>query len=699
MIELAAPSTIPARVLARTLLIGLISLQGVSILSWESRVSAQEDSGIVGAPIGEEEDSPPIAPPPVLEPLSPPAPPGSEPLSERRRDTSPPPSVLRERVRSEPPPLSRPGPSADRSIRSSPSLDTITGRAVIAELQPVGGQYAAVAEPPSSLVRGERLRFRYPEDEEWRILEAYAPTEVRFFDRHYEIGGICFHSFRDGDKRIQVPTLADARTLSGREEGDYGPSDRFRSFVEVQEGAPKAPRPDGNCLVWQKGRLWLNDEVSGEIDTALNQKSADRLSVSGLAPGMIYVLDPPSKVVLYAVSVDFESLIFSDLGEKKGRSDSELARVNQLMAVADTQARRDWCEARAAYEQARGQFLEEERQYYDLFLRGELDSFNLIRSGHPRPHVQLAKMVYRHENLELTVDMFSDHQGQVLFPGKALLWINQAIPVEGTAFEFEISDKSDPAFVGFDTRFKSDGTTLLAEERTKGAGAWIPRSVMVETYTYATFRPPTPGGPSEYLLDVTTDITGSLKHLEKEMIVNSRLGTLRLTPDSLQIDLNPELLISPVPMEKIFRDIMVGPMDLRGWILGRRTSAHRLFDRVPMLPDPVVDAIESGVDELAMRMHEVEKERSARSLNWKLEPASLAVRLARTAIEGHLSLELEIKDVDGVSARVVRTLQPEVDLIDFAARSVAANRENVYFNQFQKLTAPQWRNLVGGVTP
>jgi hypothetical protein len=60
---------------------------------------------------------------------------------------------------------------------------------------------------------------------------------------------------------------------------------------------------------------------------------------------------------------------------------------------------------------------------------------------------------------------------------------------------------------------------------------------------------------------------------------------------------------------------------------------------------------------------------------------------------------MEVKDADGVSAKVVRTIQPEVDLIDLSARSVAANREYIYLNQFQKLTIPEWRSLVGGVTP
>ncbi|MBK7493990.1 MAG: hypothetical protein IPI28_00790 [Candidatus Omnitrophica bacterium] len=91
---------------------------------------------------------------------------------------------------------------------------------------------------------------------------------------------------------------------------------------------------------------------------------------------------------------------------------------------------------------------------------------------------------------------------------------------------------------------------MIAEERFKGSTAWVQRNVVVDLYYYATFRPPQPQGPPGYLVDVTMDITGGLKRLNKDQMVSARLGTIQLTPDLFRIEVSPELLIGTGPMER-----------------------------------------------------------------------------------------------------------------------------------------------------
>jgi hypothetical protein len=528
-------------------------------------------------------------------------------------------------------------------------------------------------------------------------LEAYDVTMLRLFDHHYEIGGDFFHSFRHENHRVQVPTMDEARKRTAVSQDSQ--KRQVRLFVEVDSSAPKAPKPVGDCLVWQKDKLLLNGVASGEIETVVAPGKIDHLELASLTRGVIYGLDPPSTISLYAVQVDFEEKVFAELGKEKGQCDSEAAKLAQLLEAANTEARRTWCEARLAYETEKSQVFEERRQWYELFFRGELDSHNLIRGGHPMPHVQLAQTSFRHGNLDLDVGIFSNHQGEVLCPAKALLWINNAVPFSGTPFSFEIVDMSDPDLVGFDTRFASDGSNLVAEERAAGSNDWVAREYVIDTYWYAAFQPPQPDGPPEYLLDVTVDVTEGLKRVGREMMVNGRLGTVQLTPDFLRVDLRPNLLISPIPMDKFLREVLIGPLDLRGWISGRRTRIHQVFDKASILPDAVLDPFEDLADELAMRVHQVEKEKKQRSTSWKFEPANLTMTLSRLPTPGQMSVECVFESTSGELVRVSRVIQPEFDLIDFAASSVAANRMNNEFHQLHRLPLSEWQALKTGAQP
>ncbi|KXK40578.1 MAG: hypothetical protein UZ16_OP3001000074 [Candidatus Hinthialibacteria bacterium OLB16] len=510
--------------------------------------------------------------PPVLEPLSPP------PALEARPTTAPKPAPTATPLPLKPAPTSTPIPAppvesrevihSERLVPETSTPPVIEKREVASvsiqvEHQASGGQYTPRQVKDLVIQSGERLRWRYSRDTDWRILEAYGSTEIHLSPTHYEISGNFFHSFRDGVNRVQVPTIHEGRERRDKPESIGSERLNLRLFVEVDAAAPKAPAPQGNCVVWQKGKLWLNDLVGGEVDCLVDGKMVDHLEVTSLIPGMIFILTPPSQLKVYAVKVDFEAEIFKVIGREKGRADRETAEMARLMPLADTNEKRLWCESRMAYEQEQSTAQTDKQRLFEMFLNNQLDAFGLIRSGFPLPHIQMAKTIYRHENLELSVGLFSDHLGKTLMPANAFLWINEAMPTPSTPFSYEIVDQSDPSFFGFDTRFRADGNKLIAEERFKGSTAWVQRNVVVDLYYYATFRPPQPQGPPGYLVDVTMDITGGLKRLNKDQMVSARLGTIQLTPDLFRIEVSPELLIGTGPMEKIVRDIIMQPLDLR----------------------------------------------------------------------------------------------------------------------------------------
>jgi len=578
------------------------------------------------------------------------------------------------------------------TARDRPTTTVETSRILI-EHSFAGGEYRPFEPQETRLEAGERMRWKYPADLEWRILKAFGPTQVQLEGRQYKIGGNFFHSFRDGSRRIQVPSLEEAWVREHNPQAIFPDQVTVKLFVQVDSSAEKAPPPDGNCAVWEKGNLLLSDRVSGEIDSVVGGK-IEHLHVESMTPGMIFGLQPPSNVFAYAVKVDFEREIFANLGREKGRSDSELQKANQLLQVADTSSRVEWAQGRIAYEQARSAYLEEQRQYYDLYLRGELDSINLIRSQHPLPHVQFARVVYRHENLEIATGIFSDHLGKVLLPANSFLWINEARPLSGSPFEFEIVDKSDPPFIGYDTRFSSDGAQLVVEERAKESGSWVPRDITFDTYTYAAFKPPQTGLAPEYLLDLTMDMTGGLKRLDQEMIVNGRIGTIRLTQNDFRIDLNPELLISPVAMKDLHRNIMIGPLDLRGWIFGRRTRIQEAFMKVRMIPDEVLDPFGEMVDELALKAYRVEKEKRTRESDFQFTPVKMVLKLSRGQSPGDFLAEISMEDPNLNNVGVARMVSPGFDLIDFLARSVALNREETDLAEIRPLSYSQWREFV-----
>jgi hypothetical protein len=680
-----------------------------------SSSSAQDSGGILGGPVvggGDSFDSEPV-PPPDLQPLPQPEPtptwtpiplpqdlgvavprarssaidaPSSDTssLTERRSLTSP---AAGSRVEED---LSPAIPKLEDLPEPGliPKRDSPAGipAGVVAEIQPAGGVYRAAKGDNLNVQGGERLRWKYPGDRDWRVLEAYQPTVVRMFDHHYEVGGNFFHSFQTSKYRVQVPTLEDAQVRRDPRLKISPTRETFRLFVEVDANAPKAPKPEGNCLVWQKERLWLNDRVSGEIDTVLSQNHIDHLEVTALVPGMIYVLEPPSKVVTYAVKVDFEREIFASLGIQKGESDARVAELTQKMQMATTENEVKWCQAQIAYEQAQAREAEERKQYYEYYFAGSLDEFNLIRSGHPKPHVQMAKMTYRHQNLEITAGMFSDHKGEILIPADAFLWINQALPVTGTPFSFEIVDKSEPSFIGYDTRFRSEGSDLKVEQQEKDAPGWGQRPVAIDTYTYASLRPPQPGSPPEYLLDITSDISGGLKRLNQDMIVNARLGTIQLTPDVFRIDLDPNLLISPIAMNDLLRDILTNRFQMEAWLKGRERKIHQVMDHVPIVPDLVLDTLEGIVDELCLRIYELEQEERMRTLNYRFKPFKVHLTLAKQGGPGQFSLTAQLEDAQGKTLQAAQGLQSQVDLIDYLASSVAANRSEINFQAFNKLS-------------
>ncbi len=643
-------------------------------------IGASVGSEIVGGAVlsprtGADDSSP--SPPPALKPIQ---------TTSEKRDSQ----NLRGAEEDRPVLKLRENPPPNIGFQSSSS----SGTRIRIERGPLGGDYRPFEPKEARLEAGERMRWKYATDLEWRVVKAFGPTQVELEDHHYKIGGNFFHSFREGSQRIQVPTLREAWVRENNPQAVLPDQTTIKLFVQVDSSAQKAPPPDGNCAVWEKGNLLLSDRVSGEIDSVVGGKIR-HLEVESLTPGMIFGLQPPSNVFTYAVKVDFEQEIFANLGREKGRSDSELHTANQLLQVADTSGRVEWAQGRIAYEQAKSTYLEEQKQYYDLYLRGDLDSITLIRSQHPLPHVQFANIIYRHENLELTAGLFSDQLGKVLIPANAFLWINQARPVSGTPFEFEIVDKSDPSFVGYDTRFRSEGSQLIVEEKAKGSSSWVPRDITFDTYTYAAFKPPQPDLAPEYLVDLTQDMTGGLKRLDQEMIVNGRIGTLRLTQNDLRIDLNPELLISPVSMKDLHRNILIGPLDLRGWIFGRRTRIHEAFMKVRIIPDEVLDPFEDMVDEIALKAYRIEKERRTREPLYQYAPVKMVLKLSRTQQPGGFLTEISLEDSTVTNVSVARTIAPGFDLIDFLARSVALNREETDLAEIRPLSYAEWRDISG----
>lgn len=520
-----------------------------------------------------------------------------------KEDPTPTPTLIRPRPTRIPPSIPKPTPEgrAEESIRSerlvpetsSPATSppTVVERSttrlsdIQMEHQPSGGTYTQRVMTEGTLQPGERLRWKFPKDTEWRVLEAYGATNVHLLPSYYEISGDFFHSFKENTNRVQVPTLHEAKDRRDRPDLIGSERSNLRLFVEVDASAPKAPAPKGNCVVWQKGKLWLNDLVGGEVDALVDGKMVDHLEVTSLIPGLIFILTPPAQIKVYAVKVDFQDEIFKLIGREKGRADRQVEEVARLLQMADTPEKQTWCESRMAYEQEQSRLQSDKQSLYQMFLRNELDAWGLVRSGQPLPHIQMAKTIYRHENLELSVGLFSDHLGKTILPANAFLWINESLPTPATPFNLEIVDQSDPAFLGFDTRFRAEGERLIAEERFKGSTTWVPRSVVVDLYYYATFRPPQLQGQPGYLVDITMDLTGGLKRLNKEQATSARLGTLQLTPDLFRIDIAPELLLSGGPMEKIIRDIILQPLDLRGWYTGRRSRIHEAFEHASLLPD------------------------------------------------------------------------------------------------------------------
>lgn len=672
----------------------LVAAMAAQFSPESANCQSSEGSSIVGGallPAAEGEDETPPSPPPALKPIqtTPEAPqeppPSLEPrLSEEGVEEEIP--VLRRR---ETPPPRLTLPPAARSDRP---IERTEDARVIIEHRPAGGEFRS-GEPAGGLLSaGDSMRWKYTNDLEWRILTAFDSTQVEIQAHHYKIGGNFFHSYREGSQRVQVPSRKEAWVRENDPQALLPDQKSLKLFVQVDAGAPKAPPPDGNCAVWEGGKLLLSDRVSGEIDSVVGGRIKN-LQVESLTPGLIFGLQAPSQVSLYAVKIDFEQEIFANLGREKGRSDSEFQKANQLLQVADTPARVEWAQGRVSYEQARSQYLEEQRQYYEMFLRGELDSISLIRSQHPMPHVQFARIVHRHENLEVTAGLFSDHLGKILVPANAFLWINEARPVAGTPFDLEIVDRSDPPFVGYDTRFRADGSQLVVEEKAAGSSNWLRRDIAFDTYTYAAFRPPQPGVPPEYLVDLTLDMTGGLKRLDQEMIVNGRIGTLRLTANDFRIDLNPELLISPVPMSDLHRNILIGPLDLRGWIFGRRTKIHQAFMKVRMIPDVVLDPFEEMVDEIALKAYRIEKEKRARDARFQYTPAKMVLKLSRSVEPGVMLVEISMEDKDSNTVQAARSIAPGVDLIDFLARSVALNREETDLAGFRPLSGTEWRSM------
>jgi hypothetical protein len=673
-----------------------VSVEFVSKKADDS-ASTEKDSSIEGPEIDEsEEPQPPAALEPIPDALPPAkketAPPQPAPAKPKPTATPTPKKIP---PAAAPPPIEIPKLLPDRpapSPRTSEPLEAVSMPGPQIEYQPAGKEYTPSQNQKATLQPGERLRWKYSQDEEWRILEAYAQTEVKLLDHHYEISGNFFHSFRDGNNRIQVPTIAEARDRRDHPEGLDAVRANLRLFVEVDQAAPKAPAPEGNCLVWQKGKLWLNDLAAGEVDSVIpNAKGAvDHLEITSLIPGVIFVLTPPSQIFVYAVKVDFEGEIFKVIGREKGRADASIEKLAKLLQLADTPEKRTWCEGRMAYEQEQSNLQSQKQMLYESFLQGNLDALGVIRSGQPLPHIQMAKAVYRHENLELSAGLFSDHLGKCIVPANAFLWINESIPTPNTPFTLEVLDQSDPAFVGFDTHFRTEGEKLIAEERYKGSTAWVPRDVVIDIYHYATFRPPQPEGPPVYLLDVTMDITGGLKRLNKEQPASARVGTVQLTPDVFRIEITPQLLTGSGPMEKIVREILLQPLSLRAWYAGRRVHIRDAFEMIPILPDELMNEIEEAADELGMRVYEFEKPKRAANPTYAFEPFRIGIELARTITPGQMHLDITLENEAGDKVQVVREVFPKVDVLDYAARAVAVNRTNARLSEFHPLTLSEW---------
>lgn len=588
-----------------------------------------------------------------------------------------------------PPRPSAPAPEPLISRPPSPA-PAVSSPLVTIEMQSETGAYESMPGKDTSLRAGQRVRFQYPGDQDWRLLESYGNTEVHFLQHHYEVVGNFFHTWRDGENRVQVPTLKEARDR--RDDPDSVDTGRlnFRLFVEVNQQAPKAPAPEGNCLVWQRKKLWMNDLVGGSVDSALQSGAQDRMEVTAFAPGLIYVISPPSQIAIYAVKVNFEAEIFKVLGREKGRADAEIARLTNLYNLAKTPEEQGWVESRLAYEQEVSGREAQRQAAYESFLGSQIDAFGLIRMGLPVPHVQLAEFKYEHENLQLKAGFFSDNLGKCVVTANALLWINEAVPLPSTPFAFEIVDSSDPAFVGFDTRFRGEGDQLVAEERFKGSSAWVARNVVTDLYYYAAFRPPQPSAPPGYLVDLTVDITGGLKRLNKDRVVTARLGAIQLTPDQFRVDFMPQGLVASGPTEEIDEQIIIQPFRLRDWYAGRRVRIHDVFESVTIIPDELLDEVEKAVDEVGMKVYQLEKPRRVANPAYVYKPIGVSISLARTTKPGELSLEVNVKNEENETVSVTRAIHPDIDVLDFAARSVALNRTNVRFPQFRPLSLSEW---------
>jgi hypothetical protein len=560
-------------------------------------------------------------------------------------------------------------------------------------LEKGGAAYSKLLPTNNTLQIGDRLRFKYASDADWRVLESYGTTQFTLFETHYEIGGEFFHSFRDGMSRIQVPSLEEARQRRDKPDSLPGFRRNLRFFVEVVSGAPKAPPPQGNCAVWQGRKLLMNDLMSGEVATALPQGGIDHLAIETHIPGIIFALGPPSEVSVYAVRIDFEKEIFTEIGRKKGESDSAIQQLSSLLQMANTPERQAWCQARIAYEQDESAFWSERDRMYALYLANQLDSVTLIQAGHPMPHVVMANVLYRHENLAIEAAMTSDHLGKCLIPANAFLWINNSVPVRGTPFALQFNDVSNPSFMGFDTRFRSEGNQLIAEERPKDQQAWSTRPEVVDIYRYAQFTPPVPGGPPMYLVDLTADLTGGLKRIGMETQVNARLGTIQLTPDSFRLEMQPQIFTSVGSMDNFVKQVLVDPFHIRDWARGRRSRIQDAFAQARLLPDELLDEVEQTIDELGLRMYEIENTRRGTQPSYRFQVARLSVEIARTVTPGEMYISVVLANEAGQTAVVNRNIRPRYDILDLAARSVAMNRGTSRLADFRPMTIKEWLDL------
>lgn len=100
--------------------------------------------------------------------------------------------------------------------------------------------------------------------------------------------------------------------------------------------------------------------------------------------------------------------------------------------------------------------------------------------------------------------------------------------------------------------------------------------------------------------------------------------------------------------------------------------------------------IENAADELGVRVYEAEKPKRLANPSYLFEPQRLSISLARTTTPGELHLEIDLENVDKETVRVVRSIFPKVDVLDFAARSVASNRAYVRLEDFRPMTLGEW---------